>query len=103
VPINIDEDKAMYLANTIGCQVAQMPFTYLGLPIGTTRPVVEDFQPLLNRIEKCLMGLNKLLGYYGRLNYVNSILSALPTFFMCTLKISVKIFEQVDKYRKHCL
>jgi hypothetical protein len=47
--------------------------------------------------------MNKLLSYYGRLTYVNSILSALPTFFMCALKIPIKIFDQVDKYRKHCL
>jgi hypothetical protein len=87
VPININEYKAMYLANAIGCQVAQMTFTYVGLPLGTTKPYVEDFQPLLHIIEKYLMGLNKFLSYYGRLTYVNSILSALPTFFMHAFKI----------------
>jgi hypothetical protein len=103
VQININEDKAMHLANTIGCQVDQMPFTYVGLTLGTTKPYVEDFQPLLHIIEKYLMGLNKFLSYYGRLTYVNSILSALPTFFMRAFKIPVMIFEQIDKYRKHCL
>jgi hypothetical protein len=34
---------ALHLMNTIGCQVAQMPFTYLDLPLGTSRPSVEDF------------------------------------------------------------
>jgi hypothetical protein len=47
------------------------------------------------------MGLNKLLSYYGRLTLVNSILSALPTFYMCSLKIPIRIIEYVDKYRKH--
>jgi hypothetical protein len=41
---------ALHLANTIGCQVAEMPFTYLGLPVGTTRPTVDEFAPFLNRI-----------------------------------------------------
>jgi hypothetical protein len=103
VPINISDDKAMHLTNTIGCQVSQMPFTYLGLPLGTTRSSVEDFQPLLHKIKKCLLGLNILLSYYGRLTYVNSIVSALPTFFMCAFKIPVKILDQVDKYHKHYL
>jgi hypothetical protein len=43
-------EKALHLANIIGHQVAQMPFTYLGLPLGTTRPSMEDFQPLLHRV-----------------------------------------------------
>jgi hypothetical protein len=43
VPINVSEDRALHLMNTIGCQVAQMPFTYLDLPLGTSRPYVEDF------------------------------------------------------------
>jgi hypothetical protein len=54
VPINIDNEKAEHLAKTIGCSVASMPFTYLGLPLGTTRPSVEESPPppLLKRIER---------------------------------------------------
>lgn len=78
-----------------------MPFTYLGLPLGTTKPLVQDFLPMVNRIEKRVMGLSKLLTYSGRLLMVNSVLSALPTFYTCTLKIPVTIIEQIDKYRKH--
>jgi hypothetical protein len=43
----------MHLASTMGCQVGTLPFTYLGLPLGTTRPFVEEFAPLLARMEKC--------------------------------------------------
>jgi hypothetical protein len=44
-PINIEEEKTQHLARTIGCQVAVVPFTYLGLPLGTTRPTVDVFSP----------------------------------------------------------
>lgn len=37
VPINMSDSRATHLANTFGCQVASMPFTYLGLPLGTTK------------------------------------------------------------------
>jgi hypothetical protein len=94
---------ALHLARTMGCQVDEMPFTYLGLPLGTTRHVVEDSLPLLNRIEKRLMGMNRLLSYQGRLTLVNLVLSSLPTYFMCALKVSIRIWDQVDKYRKHYL
>jgi hypothetical protein len=103
VPINILDDRALHLARTMGSQVAEMPFTYLGLPLGTKRPTVEDFLPLLNRIEKRMMRMNRLLSYQGRLTLVNSVLSSLPTYFMCAFKVPISIWDQVDKYRKHCL
>jgi hypothetical protein len=80
-----------------------MPFTYLGLPVGTTRPAVAEFVPVLNRIEGRLMGLNSLISYAGRLTLVNSVLSALPTYYLCTLQMPIPILEHIDKYRKHFL
>lgn len=49
------------------------------------------------------MGLNKLLSYAGRLILVNSVLSSLPTFYLCTLKLPVGVIQQIDCYRKHYL
>jgi hypothetical protein len=31
-------NKLQDLASAFGCQVGTMPFTYLGLPMGTTNP-----------------------------------------------------------------
>jgi hypothetical protein len=48
------------LAVVLDCQVGSMPLTYLGLPLGTTRPSVDDFLPLLNIIEKRMMGISSM-------------------------------------------
>jgi hypothetical protein len=37
------------------------------------------------------------------LQLVNSVLSSLPTFYMCAVKVSVFILNQIDKYMRHCL
>ena len=103
LPINVDDSKTQLLATTIGCKVGSMPFNYMGLPVGTTRPAVQEFLPMLNRIERQLMGINSMLTYAGRLIIVNSVLSALPTFYMCTLKVPISVIEQVDKYIMHFL
>ena len=34
---------------------------------------------------------------------VNSMFSALPTFYMCSLKLPPQVTKQIDVYRKHCL
>lgn len=38
LPININEDKLDHLAKTFGCSKGSLPFTYLGLPLGVTKP-----------------------------------------------------------------
>jgi hypothetical protein len=49
LPINLSPERAAVLASAIGCVVGSMPFTYLGLPLGTTKPSVEEFFPILNK------------------------------------------------------
>jgi hypothetical protein len=34
---------------------------------------------------------------------VNSVLSSLPTFYMCAVKVPIEILNQIDRYRRHCL
>ncbi|XP_073360148.1 uncharacterized protein [Aegilops tauschii subsp. strangulata] len=46
IPINVDTAVMTELAVAFGCQIGKMHFTYLGLPVGTTRPKMVDFMPL---------------------------------------------------------
>jgi hypothetical protein len=95
--------RATHLANTFGCKVGSMPFTYLGLPLSLTKPNIQEFTPLLSKIERRLTSISRLLSYNGRLILVNSVFSALPTFYMCSLRIPPQVIKQIDIYRKHCL
>jgi hypothetical protein len=70
--MNVEESKWPSLTNALGCKLVTLPFTYLGLPLGTTGPLVQDLSPILTRLEH--------LTYAGRLILVNSVFSALPTF-----------------------
>lgn len=103
VPINTSAERTLHLAQTFGCAIGSMPFTYLGQPLGTTKPSVQDFSPLISKMEKRLSTVRKFLSYQGRLTMVNSVFSALPTFYMCSLLIPPSIIQQIDKFRKHCL
>jgi hypothetical protein len=37
VPLNLTLEKAQLLAGVFGCKLESLPFTYLGLPLGTTK------------------------------------------------------------------
>jgi hypothetical protein len=87
LPINVTEARLDILANTFGCSKGTLPFTYLGLPLGTTKPRIVDFLPLVNKCERRLGGITGMLNQAGRLQITNVVLSAMPTFHMCTLEI----------------
>jgi hypothetical protein len=57
-----------------------MPFTYLGLPLGTTKPSIKDFLPLVQKVERRLASTSTFLSQAGKLELVNSIISSLATY-----------------------
>jgi hypothetical protein len=43
------------------------------------------------------------LNYGSKLRMMNYVLSSLPIFFLCSLKVYLWVINKVDKYRRHCL
>jgi hypothetical protein len=103
IPLNMSQEQAAILSSTFGCQLGTLPFTYLGLPMGTTKPRVEDYMPLMDKTERRLTSTSALLTQAGRLQLVNSVLSSLPTYAMCSLKIPVVVLDFIDRARRHYL
>jgi hypothetical protein len=102
IPINLQADEAQVFADIFGCAVGQMPFTYLGLPLGTTKPTVNDLMPLVASVERKISVAANLLDYGSKLTFVNSVLSSLVVYAMCSIRIPPKIVEHLDKLRRHC-
>jgi hypothetical protein len=67
VPINISPEKLKHLALTFGCSTGSLPFTYLGLPLGSTKPRIDDYLHLISRCEKRLVSTSLFLSQAGRL------------------------------------
>lgn len=103
VPINTHETRLQELASLLNFSTGSLPFTYLGLPLGTTKPTVQDFLPLVKKCERRMLVTSSLLSQAGKLIMVNSVISSFPTYMMCSIKIPITIIEKIDKYRKHCL
>ena len=103
IPINIDQQPVTRLVASFGCIVESLPFTYLGLPMGTTKPSVMDLIPVISKIDKRLSGVTRFMNYYGRLTYVNSIVASMPIFSMCSLKVHYTILDHVDKSSRNFL
>jgi hypothetical protein len=99
--MNLTPKKAEIMAGTLGCKIQTTPFIYLGLPMGSTKSKVESFVPLMNRAKRQLTSISSLLTYAGKLQLVNSVLSSLPTFYMCSVLLPVAVHDYFDKIRRN--
>ena len=103
VPMNMSSDEANRLASILGCSIGTMPFTYLGLPMGTTRPSIQDLMPLVHRIERRLSATSCFLNQGSRLQLLQSVLTSMPIYFQCTLVIPTGILKQIERIQRQCL
>ena len=97
MPINISDDRSQELADILKCKKESMPFTYLGLPMGTTRPKVVDLMPMVCKLDHRLSGIANLMTYSGRLTHLKAIVSALPIFAMCCIRVPFTILDHFEK------
>lgn len=62
-----------------------------------------DFAPLVDRVERRLTASSAFLPQGGRLTPINYVLFAVPTCYMCSLKLPLTIIKAIDTTRKDCL
>jgi hypothetical protein len=60
VPINnVSHERLQHLASTFQCQARAFPFTYLGLPLCSNNPTIQDCMPLVHRVERRLVSTSQ--------------------------------------------
>ena len=101
--LNIDEGEANRLTALLGCKIGQLPFTYLGLPLRTTRPRIVDFMPLVDTLERRLTASSCMLNQGSRLQLLTSVLTSMPIYFLCSLQLPPGIIKQLDRIFRQCL
>lgn len=93
-----------YLARTLHCCTSSLPLTYLGIPISGNRPRRQDWDTLISKISSRLaVWKSKFLSLGGRLTLLNSVLSAIPTYWMLIFKLPCWVIKRIDKIRRDFL
>lgn len=93
VSINVSDVDMQDLAGAFGCQIATMPFTYLWMPMGTTKPRMDDLTPLMDRVERWLNACSNFLSYSGRLEMIKYVITPIVTYAMCSLKLTIGVIK----------
>jgi hypothetical protein len=58
---------------------------------------------VVSRVERRLVNTSNFLNQGGKRHLVNSVLSSMATFYMCSIKVPIEILNKIDMCRRHCL
>nr|CCA66178.1 hypothetical protein [Beta vulgaris subsp. vulgaris] len=91
-------------ANSLLCKTGDIPFTYLGLPIGENIHKIKAWDPIINKISmKLATWKGRMLSIGGRLTLIKSSLSNLPLYFMSLFPIPKGVVEKINKITRRFL
>ncbi|PSS08274.1 Endonuclease [Actinidia chinensis var. chinensis] len=104
VGVNISVLKTQECAELLKCKSGELPFSYLGLPLGADPSRIATWQPVVERFKKRLTFWKRnLLALGGRITLIKSTLTNLPIYFMSLFKMLVTIANKLEKLQRQFL
>lgn len=89
---------------TLSCAVGYLPVTYLGVPISGRRSRKLDWDILIAKVRGHLISWKaRQLSLGGRLTLMNSVLSAIPTYWMHIFRLPSYVVKEIDRIRRDFL
>jgi hypothetical protein len=92
------------LAGILGCRVASLPLTYLGLLLGAAFKSKLLWAGVVEKMDKRLAGWKRLyLSKRGRVTLIKNTLSSLPTYFLSLFPIPKSVAHRLEKLQRDFL
>jgi hypothetical protein len=102
--VNVSQDFLWLASVFLNCKVSSVPFIYLGLPVGANSRRLATWEPLINSLRKRLGAWsNKFVSLGGRIVLLNSVLNAIPIFYLSFMKIPVQVWKIVKRIQREFL
>ncbi|GKV16404.1 hypothetical protein SLEP1_g27051 [Rubroshorea leprosula] len=99
--VNVEEAWVEKMAYRLYCKRKDLPFKYLGIPIGGNHRRIAMWQNLMELVKKKLAPWKgRYSSFGGRITIVNFVLSSLPVFLMSVYLLPKGILHFIDKIRK---
>jgi hypothetical protein len=101
VQMHVDAAELVQIQAALGCRVEGFPQTYLGPPLSAEKLKLQDFAPLIAKIDRYLSGWCAiLLSAGGRIVLLNAILDALPIFAMGAVELPPALLRIIEGLRR---
>nr|GEV59109.1 RNA-directed DNA polymerase, eukaryota, reverse transcriptase zinc-binding domain protein [Tanacetum cinerariifolium] len=95
--VGVPSDVVIYRASTIGCNVMNLPFKYLGVTVGDHMSRHLAWSTIIQKIRSRLsMWKAKTLSIGGRLTLLKSVLGAVPLYTMSIYKAPKGVLHEME-------
>lgn len=96
--VSITATETNRFAALLHCRVMELPFVYLGLPIGGSPRRLTFWEPVIQKLRKRLSSWkSKNLSFGGRVCLVKSVLSALPLYFISCYRMPKGVIKKCNQ------
>jgi hypothetical protein len=104
IAINVDDESAQNVSQTLSCGLGKFPLKYLGVPLHYKKLRKEDLQPVVDKILKKAGGWRgRLLNHAAKLELVRSVLASIPLYLLSVIKFPKWAITLINSYMGHCL
>jgi len=91
-------------AHFLNCSQLVIPFSYLGIPVGSSPKSWSVWQPIINKFEaKLATWKHRCLSMGGRITLINSVLTALPIYLLSFYRIPKKVVHKIVSIQRNFL
>jgi hypothetical protein len=104
IAINVDDESAQNLSQTLSCGLRKFPMKYLGVHLHYKNLRKEDLQPVIDKILKKAGGWrDRLLNHAAKLELVRSVLASIPLNLLSVIKFPKWAITLINSHMAHCL
>ncbi|XP_057839248.2 uncharacterized protein LOC131049223 [Cryptomeria japonica] len=101
---NTDRNLQNKIIHILGCCAANLPGSYLGLPLTVKEVTPKFWESILERMQKKLAGWSgKTLSGADKLQLLSASLQGVPVYFLSLFKISIAMVEKLEKIQRSFL
>lgn len=104
VGLNTSREIIQQMADALGCEVGQVPFSYLGLKVGINHRRDSSWKNLVDKIRRRLdLWNDKHISLGGRITLVQAVLSAVPIYCLSFFRLPKKILREIVSIQRKFL
>ncbi|GKC54223.1 putative RNA-directed DNA polymerase, eukaryota, reverse transcriptase zinc-binding domain protein [Tanacetum coccineum] len=98
--VGVSVEENAHMARIIGCGVSNLPFKYLGIPVGCNMSRCVHWNAVIQSFTSKLSSWKaRLLSVGGRLLLIKAVLGNLPTYFMSIYLMPVSVRSKLESMR----
>ncbi|GJX81477.1 RNA-directed DNA polymerase, eukaryota, reverse transcriptase zinc-binding domain protein [Tanacetum coccineum] len=100
--IGVNEEEVYNMASNTGCTAGNIPFNYLGLPIGSNMKSTASWKVLVDRFRSRLSTWKaNILSIGGRLTLIKSVLGSLGIYYLSIFRAPELVLNDLERIRSN--